>query len=111
MSVLLPGNQTPEPGRKELLRFFGLTETQLNEYRALPLAEAKWRLDHEHRVQQAWVERRRAFLVAECLQPRHNGNGQVQGQKSAATATGLEAIRSNSSTHNQPPRIRTRSTR
>ena len=74
---LLPGNQAPPPGRSELLRFFAVTETELQEYKALPVDEAKWRLDHEHRVQQAWADRRRTFLVAECLRPRRkvNGNG------------------------------------
>ena len=107
--TILPGDQTPEPGRKELLQFFGLTETQLREYKALPLDDAKWRLDHEHKVQQAWADRRRAVLVAECLQPRQNGNGQVQVQVQVQKS-GLESICSEADTENQTPHVHVRST-
>jgi hypothetical protein len=111
---VLPGNQSPEPGRKELLQFFGLTETQLREYKALPLDEAEWRLDHEHRVHLAWEERRRAFLEGECLQPRSNGNRPHANQNGNGpvqpSTTGLEAIRSEADTDRQLTRTRTRST-
>jgi hypothetical protein len=104
---LLPGDQTPEAGRKELLRSFAVTETQLREYRKLPVDEAKWRIEHEHRVQVEWAERRRAFLVAECLQPRpavrRNTTNRVGNN-------GLEPIRSEATTNDLLPRTHTRST-
>jgi len=103
---VLPGNQRPESGRRELLRFFGVTETELREYRKLPVDEAKWRIEHEHKVQQAWAERRRAFLVAECLQPKRN----AKKANAENRESGLEPIRSTADIENQPPHVHTRST-
>lgn len=98
MSVL-PGNQRPEPGRKELLRFFGVTETELREYRKLPVDEAKWRIEHEHKVQVAWAERRRAFLLTE-----------LTDESDESDKPGLDLSVSHAPTHGHAPHVHTRST-
>lgn len=63
-------NLTPEAERRMVVTALGLEERELGRLRDLPHDEARWRIEHEHKVFVKWSERRRDFQLADCLQPK-----------------------------------------
>jgi hypothetical protein len=60
----------PEAERRLVLKWFGLDEGIIKHLRDLDDAETEWRVLHEHSVFMGWLERRRDFLIAECMNGR-----------------------------------------
>ena len=67
-SARLPNEHLgPEAERRLVLKWFGLSESEISHLAALDDQETEWRVQHEHRVMASWCDRRRDFLLAECM--------------------------------------------
>jgi len=56
------------PMRRDLLREYALTESEVTRLRKLPLADALWQIGHEANVHIIWARRRAEFLENEVRQ-------------------------------------------
>jgi hypothetical protein len=63
-------NLSPEAERRLTLKRLVLTETELTQLRKLGAAEARWRIEHDHKIQTEWLARRREFMLADCCTPK-----------------------------------------
>jgi hypothetical protein len=63
-------NLTPEAERRMVLQSLAVTEDEIDHLRSLPTDEARWRIDHEYKVQVEWLGRRRDFVLAEAIKPK-----------------------------------------
>lgn len=85
---------TPAAERRLLLKDLALAELDLGHLRKLPPEEARWRIEHEYKVQVAWAERRRNFMLADCVKPSKaprgtTGKGVVVVRHSTVGANGI----------------------
>lgn len=63
-------NLTPEAERARLLKEFGLAEWYIENLKSLDVEEATWRINHEHKVITAIFQRKRQWLLDECVYNR-----------------------------------------
>ena len=56
-----------------MLKKFGLLEADLRSLRALPNDETLWRINHEHKNCLDFMERRKQFMLDECITPDPKG--------------------------------------
>jgi hypothetical protein len=65
-------NLSPAAERRRLLRAMGFDEEYLISLREVDPEEAQWRIDHEFNVGVQFLEKRRQFLVVECIENRQH---------------------------------------
>jgi hypothetical protein len=80
---------SPAMQRKFVLAHFACSEELLRSLRAVrdeDVAEARWRIEHEHKAQIEWAKRRREFMLDEVLPNRQaSGCHTVSGHRAEIT--------------------------